>query len=345
MLMTVSLFAVIFFIARWHEMQDTANTLRQGDWRWLLLALVLLLLWMINVTASHYTSQRAIGMETPLQRMGLLSLAAYFVNIVTPTGGMGYMAIFVSEARRRGYSGVRAIIACTLFTLFDYLGFLVVLIVGLAILFRNGDLHLPEMIASLLLMTASTILTTLLYLGYRSPQRLSRFLVWLARLANRLSQSVIKRQVTSEEHARIFGEEAGIGLAILRENPVKTFLPALLGLSSKIFLLLIFVLCVLAFNISIPPSNLIACFSIGYLFSIVSPTPGGIGVTEGALVLTMTSMSVPLSSGTLVALAYRGLTFWLPLLPGMLAFHEVGRFKPVGASVPVTAVQRVQSQD
>jgi uncharacterized membrane protein YbhN (UPF0104 family) len=70
---------------------------------------------------------------------------------------------------------------------------------------------------------------------------------------------------------------------------------------------------------------LIAGFSIGYLFLIVSPTPAGIGFVEGALTLGLRSLHVPLGDATVVALAYRGLTLWIPLFFGMLAFRWLSR--------------------
>jgi hypothetical protein len=77
----------------------------------------------------------------------------------------------------------------------------------------------------------------------------------------------------------------------------------------------------LAFGTEISIGTLVAGFSIGYLFLIVSPTPAGVGFVEGGLTLALTSLSVPLGAAAVITLAYRGITFWLPLLLGMLAFR------------------------
>jgi hypothetical protein len=76
---------------------------------------------------------------------------------------------------------------------------------------------------------------------------------------------------------------------------------------------------------------LVAGFSIGYLFLIVSPTPAGLGIVEGALTITLSSMYIPLEAAAVITLVYRGFTFWVPLLVGMIAFRMLGRPVPPSA--------------
>ena len=96
-------------------------------------------------------------------------------------------------------------------------------------------------------------------------------------------------------------------------------------------------LCVLtavfmAFQTPLSVGTLIAGFAIAYLFLIVSPTPAGVGVVEGVLTLSLSSMFVPLGEATVITLSYRVLTFWLPLLFGFLSFQLLQIRKPFPAS-------------
>ncbi len=75
---------------------------------------------------------------------------------------------------------------------------------------------------------------------------------------------------------------------------------------------------------------LIAAVSIAYLFTIISPTPAGIGFVEGAVTLTLTSLRVPLAAATVIALTYRGFTLWLPVLVGMAAMPRLAAMKMTG---------------
>ena len=77
----------------------------------------------------------------------------------------------------------------------------------------------------------------------------------------------------------------------------------------------------LAFQIPFSAGTIIGGFAISYLFLIVSPTPSGIGIVEGVMPLALSSLHVPLSQGLIVTLAYRGITFWIPLGVGAIAFR------------------------
>jgi hypothetical protein len=79
----------------------------------------------------------------------------------------------------------------------------------------------------------------------------------------------------------------------------------------------------IAFDVPLSPGTLFGSFAIAYLFTIVSPTPAGIGVVEGLLTLTLVSMFIPLNQAAAVVLGYRAITFWLRILVGMLAFQAV----------------------
>ncbi len=43
------------------------------------------------------------------------------------------------------------------------------------------------------------------------------------------------------------------------------------------------------------------------------------------MTLVLNSLGMPLAAAAIVTLAYRGVTFWFPLLYGMVAFRLVGR--------------------
>jgi uncharacterized protein (TIRG00374 family) len=56
---------------------------------------------------------------------------------------------------------------------------------------------------------------------------------------------------------------------------------------------------------------------------IISPTPAGLGVVEGALTLALTSMYISLEDAAVITLSYRGITFWTPLLFGMISLRAL----------------------
>ena len=317
----ILLLGVAFVIGRFAEVQAIAETLQKGDWRFLGLALIIEAAWLLNVAASYRYIYRAMGVHENIENLFLTVAAANFVNVVAPTAGMGGVAIFISEARRRGYSPARVTAAGVLAVLFDYAGFLCVLGLGLAILFRRNNLTSVELIASSVIVVIATFLTAMLYLGMRSAKELGSALAWSARQINRILWPFIHRPYLSEDRAHSFAHEAAQGLREVRHSPRNLFYPAALALTNKALLISVLFLMFLAFQVPLSLGTVIAAFSIGYLFFIVSPTPAGVGFVEGALTLALGSMYIPLGAAAVIALAYRGITFWIPLAFGGIALR------------------------
>jgi uncharacterized protein (TIRG00374 family) len=313
------------------EVQAIVDTLRKGDWRFLILAFLLVGAWTVNIAMSFRTIYRSIGLTETLDHLLPVVVAAQFINVVAPAGGMSGMVVFLAEARRRNYSPGKATIGAALYVLFDYGAFFCVLAVGLFVLFRRNNLNAGELMATAMLVGVAIMLSILIYLGFRSSELLGSALKWLAHLINRILWPIFHREYLSEKRAQEFAREAAEGLRELRWDPKKVLLPILLALTKFGFLISIMLVSFLAFKVPVSPGTLIAGFSIAYLFLIISPTPSGLGIVEGILTLSLASMYIPLGAAAVVTLAYRGFTFWLPLLFGMFAFRWLGGNKAISS--------------
>lgn len=317
----VLFFGFIFVVAKLAEIQSIAETLQRGIWWFLGLALIIEFLWVINCGASFRAIYRAMGIDEQLGTLSLIVSAANFVNVIAPTAGVGGLAIFMSEARRRNYSPARAAVAGVLYLLFDYLGLISILLVGLVILIRRNDLTLVVILASAALVGLALLFAFLLNLGMQSAVALGNALAKIAHIINRILHPFIHREYLSEARAHEFAHDAAEGLSKMRSEPKSLLMPLFLGLTNKTALIIILTLVFLAFKIPISIGTIIACFSIGYLFVIISPTPAGIGVVEGALTLALTSMYISLENAAVITLSYRGITFWIPMLFGMVSLR------------------------
>lgn len=60
-----------------------------------------------------------------------------------------------------------------------------------------------------------------------------------------------------------------------------------------------------------------ASFMISNLFRAIGILPGGLGTFEASSVLTLQAVGVPLPVALSTTLLFRGLSFWLPMLPGV----------------------------
>ena len=317
----ILLLGVIFFLVRMAEVQTIGQTFRQGDWRYLSLAVILEILWIANGAIIFWFIYRKLGLHEKINTLLLASSGAYFANVVAPTAGVSGLAVFISTARRRGYSTGRTTIAGLLYLILDYTGFILILGVGLFVLFRRDTLTIPEIIASGILVFFALSLAGLLLIGYRSEEALTNVVSWIVSHINWVLKPFLKREAFEELHAREFAHDVSSGLQVLRQSPWQMTFPVILSIISKSILITILLLIFLAFNIPFTLGTLIAAYSIGSLFWIVSPTPAGIGTVEGALTMALNTMYIPMGSAVVITLAYRGITFWVPLAFGGIALR------------------------
>jgi len=70
-------------------------------------------------------------------------------------------------------------------------------------------------------------------------------------------------------------------------------------------------------GVSVSTTNVFTSFMISTLFRSVGILPGGLGSFEAASILTLKMAGVPVAAGLSATLLFRGLSFWIPMLPGL----------------------------
>lgn len=321
-LILIVLFAGAGFVAlHYSSLRAELAALGRGDFELILLALGVVALVNVNMALSYKAIFNALGLEESVWRLIPLSAAASFINIVAPSAGASSVALLASEARRRGQPVGRITIAATLYMMYDLLGFMLVLGLGIVVLVRRNTLDASEIAATLTLSTVAITLLALMILGLKSAERLESALVRLARIANRLAFWLRRKPFVDESRAHTFALDTAEALLHMRARKRNFLLPLLFSLTHRVLFIAVLVLMFLAFTTPFSGGTIIGGFSIGYLFTIVSPTPAGIGIVETLMPLGLASLRVPLGRATVITLAYRALTFWFPLLVGFVAFQ------------------------
>ncbi|MGB9672976.1 MAG: hypothetical protein ACPL3P_02480, partial [Anaerolineales bacterium] len=94
------LLGILFVIGHFTEVQSIYETLKKGDLRFISLALLVELVWIVNLGANYRAIYHALGIHDHLKRLTVLALAANFTNVVAPSAGFSGMAVFISEARK-----------------------------------------------------------------------------------------------------------------------------------------------------------------------------------------------------------------------------------------------------
>jgi undecaprenyl-diphosphatase len=103
---------------------------------------------------------------------------------------------------------------------------------------------------------------------------------------------------------------------------------------------LAFAAAVMACGVHLPVVSLLAVFLAGAAVASVAPTPGGLGAIEGALVAGLTTLGAPVAPAIAGVLAFRLITYWLPILPGAVALAVLRR--DVLARGPSSGVDRYE---
>jgi uncharacterized membrane protein YbhN (UPF0104 family) len=76
--------------------------------------------------------------------------------------------------------------------------------------------------------------------------------------------------------------------------------------------------CLLALGASAHPTGAFVALIMASIASTLSPIPMGLGTFEATSVTMLTMTHIPLETAVAATLLLRGLTLWLPLLPGLV---------------------------
>ena len=101
--------------------------------------------------------------------------------------------------------------------------------------------------------------------------------------------------------------------------------PALLGTVAYWgFNIAILWACFHAFGEPPPPAVLVVAYFVGLLGNLL-PLPGGVGGVDGGMIGALAGFGVSTSLAVVAVISYRLLAFWLPTVPGAIAYLQLRR--------------------
>ncbi|MDQ0287602.1 uncharacterized protein (TIRG00374 family) [Desulfofundulus luciae] len=323
----VAFVAILFFAAaavalHLGQAAEIRRTLQQGRWWWIAAAILLQVVFLINQSALYHAAYRMVRLPVGFGRLLELVMSAAFVSTVVPGGTISGTGLMVYDAVRRGLDAARAALANVIFFIFDYLAFLVILLLALFYLFSRGNLQSYELAATAVLACGvGTLLLLLLLLACR-PALFATLAGRLARAACRLSRKLEGHALHWEEKAgEITGRLSDALQAMIKNRPALLRAATHALLVEGIGLMQLQALF-LAFGQSPGAGRLITGYAVGVLFMIVSITPQGVGLMEGAMTAAYASTGIPLEQAVLVTFIYRALSLWLPMIGGFIFFKR-----------------------
>jgi uncharacterized protein (TIRG00374 family) len=145
----------------------------------------------------------------------------------------------------------------------------------------------------------------------------------LGRLAGRWTggsgkRATLARRIAAAPATLATGVRTAISLVRSRD-------PALLGaVGWWVFDIAVLWACFHAFGASPPKGVIVMSYFVGMIGNTL-PLPGGIGGVDGGMIGAFTAFGVPVQVTIVSVLAYRVFAFWLPTLPGAIAYLQLRR--------------------
>lgn len=300
------LVALIFVVAHLGEEARFADLLRHARPRWLLVGVVLQIGTYVCAAGVWARALAAHGQHRSLRSLVSLGLAKLFMDQAMPSAGLsGSLLVLRGMAQRN----VRYEIGVAVFLVglvSFYLAFGAALALTVAILWLQGDLSRVFLwLTSGFLVVALLVPLSVLWLRSHGARRLPGWLLRLGPVAAML---------------RVLGATS---VAELRR-------PGLL-VETTVLQLCVFVLdaatlgvALLAVGGTASAGALFASFVTASVVATLTLLPGGIGTFDTTCVGMLHATGVPIEAALAATLLFRGLSLFLPLLPGLwLARREI----------------------
>lgn len=303
------------------------QAMRGGDWRWLLAAAALQVIYYAFYIGVYQAAFAAVGVKRPYAELIPTVLGTFFVNVVTPTAGAAGTALVVSDAVRRGHPAAASTAAWLLAQLADTVSFAVIMVAGFAYLAVAGLLKTYEIVAAVILLALIALFIGLPALSIARPRTVERILRWASRAATVAYRVVRRPSPLPDDWATVTAEEFARSSRLVMEHPRGAAKAIGLGLIGYVFDVIGLVAVGYAFGWP-HPGSLLAAYAVGVVLWLTSIVPQGVGIVEGAIAVVLVSFGALLPQATAISLVFRGLSFWIPMLLGFILLRRVGVFQP-----------------
>lgn len=296
--------AVIVVALHFSEERELARIAERAAPWWLAVAVALQTatyaaqgeIWLVVTRGSGIAIPRSVAFK--------LSLAKLFVDQALPSGGISGTVVVAKSLEQRGVARPVVMASVVVDNVSYYGTFVLSLALALIIMAAGGESSPATVAAALLFTLLSAMLTALaLVLSGRGARSRVPF-----------------RRVPVLRTALALLAEADPRLA--------HSLPLILkcGLFQLVIVLLdaatVWVL-ILSLGEIASPTGVYASFVVSTLFRTIGIVPGGLGVFEAASVVTLKLVGVPVPVALAATLLFRGLSFWLPMVPGLIFSRNV----------------------
>jgi putative heme transporter len=314
----VSTAAFLYFVLpKLLGLQETWNRIQNGNIWWLALAAVLEVCSFLGYIALFRVvfvrGDSRIGWRESYE----ITMAGLAATRLFAAGGAGGIALTAWALRRSGMDARVAACRLIAFTVLLYAVFMASLVIdGLGLYFGLFPAKsAPFAITVVPAIFGATVIAIFLSASLL-PGDFERLVArWTAR-AGWLGK--VARRLATAPAAAASGVRTAIALVRSR-NPYVLGAVAWWG-----FDIAVLWACFHAFGASPSKAVIVMGYFVG-MFGNALPLPGGIGGVDGGMIGAFTAFGVDVELSVVAVLAYRAFAFWLPTLPGAVAYFQLRR--------------------
>jgi uncharacterized membrane protein YbhN (UPF0104 family) len=318
------------------ELGAVAGAWSGARWTWLAAAILAQAGFQLATAAMYRLSLRVTGVPVGVLPMVPTYLGAMAVNVVAPSGGATGTTWMVDRIYRRGGDPGRATAGLILARALSFSSFLVVFVAALWMLpgvlaaapaSGEGLVGLGAWEGGVWTGALAVALVAgghlgLLFLAARRPALLEALLARLELWQGRW-RARFRRDASAPDWSEAVSAELKDAAAAVWASPVAVWLALALALVAYACDLACLRAVFAAFDVPIAWDVMVVGYALGTLFWVVPITPQGIGLVEGTMAVAYVGLGVPGAAATAVALAFRGVNFWLPLAVGVGALRGI----------------------
>jgi uncharacterized protein (TIRG00374 family) len=316
--------AVFYFVVHnYTELKNVNVLFSQIDPWWIVVAVSAQALTYLSTSTLYYSVTNKIKEKTSVSRLDFfkLSIVVMFINQIVPSGGLGGNGFLYTELHKRGIAAKKAFFVIVMDCLALYIS-LGILLTVIPVWYLIMNKHMPNVfyyvcIFGIVLYGALAAVITIVShketLQY-AVAKLSR-IKFLARILERSALS------TSEDMFSDYGTKGPWGIFLKYKKVAWTAVLCQL----VVFFADAFTIFALLQGLHVHTSFLVIAF--GLLLTFVAAalpiSPGALLVYEGAMTFFYTSMGMPFQAALVITLLYRVLSFWIPIVVGLLLYKHV----------------------
>lgn len=297
-------------------LRQTWNRIQQGDLWWFGLAAVLEVLSFLSYVALFRVvfvrGTSRIGWRVSYQ----ITMAGVAATRLLAAAGAGGMALTAWALRRSGM-GRRAVASrMVAFMVLLYGVYMATLVIGglglyLGVFHGSAPFAItvgPAIFGAVVIILAISLMAL--------PRNLETLIGRWRSAESRLGR--LARRVAAAPTALRTGVRDALGLIRTRD-------PLLLGaIGWWAFDIAVLWACFHAFGAAPPQAVIVMSYFVGMLGNVL-PLPGGIGGVDGGMIGAFTAFGVNVELSIVAVLAYRAFAFWIPTLPGAVAYLQLRR--------------------